>query len=40
MTANRSGEQQKRFLETTRALHCDKGEAAFEDKLRRMAKVK
>ncbi|MFC7334086.1 hypothetical protein [Rhodocista pekingensis] len=35
-----SGEQLKRFKEAARELECDESEAAFEDKLRRIAKVK
>jgi hypothetical protein len=33
-------EQYKRFVETARELGCDEDEAAFEEKLRRIATVK
>jgi hypothetical protein len=35
-----SGEQLDKFKSAARELGCDEGEAAFEDKLRRIAKVK
>jgi hypothetical protein len=31
------GEQSKRFIETARALECDEDEAAFDEKLKRIA---
>ena len=33
-------DQSKRFIETARELGCDEDEAAFEEKLRRIATVK
>jgi hypothetical protein len=33
-------EQSKRFIETARELDCDEDEAAFDEKLRRIATVK
>ena len=33
-------EQSKRFIETARALECDEDEAAFDEKLKRIAQVK
>jgi hypothetical protein len=33
-------EQSKRFIETARALECDEDEAAFNEKLKRIASVK
>lgn len=35
-----STDQSKKFLDAARELGCDEDEAAFEDKLRRIAKVK
>jgi hypothetical protein len=35
-----SSEQHKRFIETARELGCDEDEAAFDEKLRRIASVK
>ena len=34
------GEQSKRFIETVRELGCDEDEAAFEEKLKRIATAK
>jgi hypothetical protein len=33
-------EQSRRFIETARALECDEDEAAFDEKLKRIAQVK
>lgn len=33
-------EQAKRFIETARALECDEDEAAFDEKLKRIATAK
>lgn len=33
-------EQSKRFIETARALECDEDEAAFDEKLKRIATAK
>jgi hypothetical protein len=35
-----SAEQQQRFIETARELGCDEDEAAFDEKLKRIATVK
>jgi hypothetical protein len=33
-------EQSKRFIETSRRLECDEDEAAFDEKLKRIARAK
>lgn len=33
-------DQRKRFIETARALECDEDEAAFDEKLKRIAQAK
>jgi len=38
--AGSQGEQSKRFIETARELGCDEDEAAFDEKLRRIATAK
>jgi hypothetical protein len=37
---NESADQGKRFIETARELGCDEDEAAFDEKLRRIATAK
>jgi hypothetical protein len=38
--AESQGEQSKRFIETARELGCDEDEAAFDEKLKRIATAK
>jgi hypothetical protein len=37
---NKNEQQRKRFIETARALECDEDEAAFYEKLKRIAQAK
>ncbi len=39
-SGNRKGSQAERFMETARQLECDEDKERFEEKLKRIAKVK